>query len=184
MSWYRRCQKPGGVFFFTVVTYDRRQILTVPKPREFLRKAIELTQAERPFELLAIVLLSEHLHCVWRLPPEDEDFSTRWRLIKTRFTRAFLQWQGNAPDRNVSRRKQEEHTIWQRRFWEHCIRDETDLKRHVDYIHYNPVKHGYVEQTANWPYSTFDKFLALGEYEPDWGQAEPESIRQLNVPGD
>lgn len=177
MSRYRRWREPGGTYFFTVVTFDRRPILTGVAARRCLREAFRQTRSKRPFEQLAVVLLPDHLHCLWRLPCGDKDFSTRWRLIKTYFTRSVLHAGFRLTSQGPSRQKRQEHTIWQRRFWEHWIRDERDLKRHVDYIHYNPVKHGHVRCAADWPYSTFAKYVALGEYPPDWGQAEPDTIK-------
>jgi len=177
MSWYRRRRQAGGLYCFTVVTYDRRRFLTGPDARDYLKAAIQRTRADHPFESVAVVLLPDHLHCIWQLPPHNSGFSMRWRLIKTRFTRRWLQGKPRTTAPNQSRRKHGERTVWQRRFWEHLIRDEADFKRHLDYIHYNPVKHGYVNRAGEWAYSTFAKFVALGEYEGDWGQGEPESLR-------
>ena len=183
MSWYRRWRQPGGLFFFTVVSYGRRPILTGDAGRRDLRRAIEETQGERPWEVAAMVLLPDHLHCLWRLPPGDDDYPTRWRLVKSRFTRALLEAGYAEPQPEASRRCRGEHAIWQRRGWEHSIRDETDWKNHVDYIHYNPVKHGLVAAPGLWPYSTFAKYVRLGEYERDWGNQEPETLRCWNPPG-
>ena len=186
MSWYRRWRREGGVFFFTVVTYQRRNLLTGDKARSCLREAIERTCAERPFEALAIVLLPDHLHAVWRLPKGDDDYSTRWRLIKARFTRACTG--GGACVRSThptaSRRRRGEREVWQRRFWELAIRDADDLKRHVDYIHYNPVKHGLVKVVSDWPHSTFQRYQEMGEYDWDWGKAEPTILRNWSAPGE
>ena len=184
MSWYRRYRQPGGTFFFTVVTNERRRILTQPDARSILRHAISRTRTQRPFECLAMVLLDDHLHCLWRLPPNDDDFPTRWRLIKARFTRAWLASRAKAPIRSKSRTQRGEQAVWQRRYWEHLIRDETDLKRHIDYIHFNPVKHGYVARAADWPHSTFGRFVGMGEYQSDWGQAEPDTLHGWRGPGE
>ena len=183
MSWYRRWRREGGLFFFTVVTYQRRKLFTNEKARTCLREAIERTRADRPFETLAIVLLPDHLHVVWRLPLGDADYSTRWRLIKSRFTRAWISGacvQSTHPTASHGRRG--ECAIWQRRFWEHMIRDADDLKRHVDYIHYNPVKHGLAETASAWPHSSFHRYVELGEYEEDWGQAEPAALKNWPTP--
>ena len=182
MSWYRRWRQEGGVYFFTVVTYGRRPILVTPDARPLLHAAIETTQAERPFQLHAVVLLPEHLHCLWILPPDDSDFATRWRLIKTRFTQAFLDTGYREPARNPSRRKRQEHAIWQRRFGEHLIRGEDDWKRHLDYIHYNPVKHGLAKAPNDWEYSSFQKFVKLGEYDAKWGHEPPDTIESWEPP--
>lgn len=184
MSWYRRWRREGGVFFFTVVTYQRRKLLTNDAARTYLREAIERTRAERPFETLAIVFLPDHLHAVWRLPTGDADYSTRWRLIKSRFTRALngsnACVQSTHPTASHLRRG--ERAIWQRRFWEHVIRDAADLKRHVDYIHYNPVKHGLVDAASDWPHSSFHRYLEMEEYGPDWGRAEPAALKNWVAP--
>jgi putative transposase len=113
----------------------------------------------------------------------DSDFATRWRLIKTRFTQSLLENGYEEPARNMSRRNREEHTVWQRRFREHLIRDEMDWKCHLDYIHYNPVKHGHAQAPVDWPYSTFQKFVRLGEYERNWGGELPETLSGWQLPG-
>ncbi len=125
-----------------------------------------------------MVVLPDHLHCIWRLPENDDDFSTRWRLIKHYFSRAHA---GDAGALDVSRRSKDEKALWQRRFWEHLIRGEEDWRRHMDYVHYNPVKHGYVAAPVDWPYSTFARSVKKGWYPPDWGTKEPDSIRDLVV---
>jgi putative transposase len=183
MSWYRRWRQPGGIYFFTVVTYGRLPILVSELARPLLRDALKTTRGERPFEILAVVLLPDHLHTLWQLPPGDADYSTRWRLIKSRFTRRMLEAGYEEPPRNRSRQARQEHAIWQRRGWEHTIRDEDDWKEHLDYIHYNPVKHGLVEAPRDWPYSTFPKYVRLGEYEEGWGRQEPQALRDWRSPG-
>ncbi|MEN6451365.1 MAG: transposase [Thermoguttaceae bacterium] len=144
--------------------------------------ALRKTQKERPFEITAIVLLPDHLHCLWQLPAEDDDFSTRWRLVKSRITIELLESGFRELGRNHSRCMRHEHAIWQRRFWEHLIRDEEDWKRHLDYIHYNPVKHGRTSTPAGWKYSTFHRYVALGEYDRDWGHTEPDTLREWSPP--
>jgi len=183
MGWYRRMRQSGGIYFFTVVSYGRRPILTSDTGRSSLREALEVTRRERSFEILAIVLLPDHLHTLWQLPPGDDDFSTRWRLIKSRFTRSMLESGYREPPRNASRRARQEHAIWQRRGWEHLIRDETDWQCHLDYIHYNPVKHGHVDAPRDCPYSTFGKYVRLGEYGESWGNQQPETLRNWRPPG-
>lgn len=171
MSNYRRSHE-GRVFFFTVVTYQRQKILTTKEARLCLRLAFQQTKKVRPFEIIAIVLLPDHLHSVWKLPENDTDYSIRWRQIKTQFTR---NWQ---PSENVhiatteSREKRGERNVWQRRFFEHTCRDEIDLKRCIDYVHVNPVKHGLVEQVKDWPWSSFHRYVRLGEYEANWGSSQ------------
>ena len=183
MSWYRRWREAGGVYFFTVVTYARRPILVSEPARPLLRYALEETRTGRPFEILAMVLLPDHLHTLWQLPPSDDDYSTRWRLVKSRFTRGILDAGYQEPPRNRSRQARQEHAIWQRRSWEHLIRDEDDWKQHLDYIHYNPVKHGLVNAPRDWRYSTFSKYVRLGEYGEDWGNQEPTNLRDWRPPG-
>ncbi len=181
MSRYRRWRQPGGTYFFTVVTHERRPILAGPEAIAWLREAMDNTRATRPFDLLAGVVLPDHIHCLWRLPNDDDDFPTRWRMIKTRFTRSMLARARQPARPGASRLRRGEHGVWQRRFWEHVIRDERDLKRHVDYIHYNPVRHGLVGKAADWPYSTFRKYVEMNEYPDDWGEAEPETIRDWAI---
>lgn len=121
-----------------------------------------------PFELEAFVILPDHMHVLWTLPEGDENFSTRWRLIKEAFTRAYLKT-NHAPQRNESRLLKSEQAVWQRRFWEHVIRDDADFNNHLDYIHLNPVHHGFVSAPSDWPHSSFHKLVELGAYEADWG---------------
>lgn len=152
MPEYRRLYFSGGTYFFTVNLLDRsRDLLT--KHIDLLRQAYRTVQAELPFETFAIVVLPDHLHCVWKLPEDDADFSTRWKKIKRNFSYSLPLTE----DASVKRRSQE-RGIWQRRFWEHLIRDDEDLNRHVDYVHFNPVKHEYVSSPDDWPYSTWHRW--------------------------
>ncbi|WP_435016096.1 REP-associated tyrosine transposase [Tundrisphaera sp. TA3] len=159
----------GRVFFFTVVTQDRRAILTTDLGRAALRAAFQAVRADHPFQIIAIVLLADHLHTVWELPERDTDYSTRWRLIKARFTRLWLESECDAGWVSPSRSRKHERGVWQRRFYEHTCRDELDLKRCVDYIHINPVKHGLVGRVIDWPWSSFHRYIRLGEYPSTWG---------------
>ena len=168
MADYRRNFVPGGTFFFTVVVHERRPILTTDLARSCLRSTIREEKESRPFDLVALVLLPDHLHAVWSLPRGDSDFSTRWAKIKANFTRRYLRAGGNEGDRSPSRIRQQERAIWQRRFWEHTCRDEQDLRRCVDYLHWNPVKHGLVEKVGDYPWSSFHRFVREGEYESEW----------------
>jgi putative transposase len=169
MSDYRRWYVRGGTYFFTVVTADRRPILTTDLGRRCLREAFAEVRQGRPFDVFAIVLLPEHLHCVWALPPGDDDFSNRWADVKAEFTRRFLAGGGTEAPISDSRRKKGERGVWQRRFWERFVRDENELKRCVDYIHINPLKHGLVQRVWDWEWSTFRRFVAEGEYTEAWG---------------
>lgn len=170
MSNYRRSRE-GRLYFFTVVTHERRPILTTGPGRRTLRKAIVTVRGERPFEMTAVVLLPDHFHSIWELPPEDADYSTRWRRIKSLFTKGWLAGGGEAGAINSSRSKRKEQGIWQRRFFEHSCRDDEDLKRCVDYIHMNPVNHGLVTRVRDWPWSSFHRYVRLGEYNPNWGDS-------------
>ncbi len=169
MSDYRR-DRSGSTYFFTVVTYDRQPILCVADSRRALKEVIREVREARPFEVKAWVLLPDHIHCVWELPEGDSDYSVRWALIKKGFTKRMT-GRIETPLPNLSRIKRREASVWQRRFWEHRIRDEDDLKRHVDYIHYNPVKHGLVDSPKGWKHSTFHRYVEAGLYPEDWGGA-------------
>jgi putative transposase len=166
---YRRNFIPGGTSFFTVVTHERRPILTSDLARSTLRHAMVEERQKRPFQMVASVLLPDHLHAIWTLPTGDEDFSMRWARIKSNFSRPYLEAGGLDGVRSRSRERHLERAIWQRRFWEHTCRDEDDLKRCVDYVHGNPVKHGLVESVIEYPWSTFHRFVREGEYDSGWG---------------
>jgi len=170
---YRRNFVPGGTYFFTVVTHQRRRILTTDLGRRCLREAIQLEQAKAPFDLFAIVLLPDHLHAIWTLPPGDANYPLRWQRIKGEFTRAYLLTGGAEGVPSPSRRKRRERAVWHRRYWEHTCRDEDDLKRFLDYLHWNPVKHGLVARVRDYPWSTFQRFVERGEYELCWGECDP-----------
>ena len=160
---YIRTYIPGGTYFFTVAILERQRHLLTDHIND-LRTAFRQVKAQRPFKIEAIVILPNHLHCLWTLPPQDVDYSTRWRLIKSAFAKSIAQ-----EERLSSRRqKKQERGIWQRRFWEHAIRDQVDFEAHLDYIHYNPVKHGWVERAADWPHSSFHQFVNLGLYPSEW----------------
>src|SRR5262245_49351778 len=169
---FRRLYVPGGMYFFTLVTQDRQPILTENTSRDYLRIALRTEQAKRAFTINAFVLLPDHLHTIWTLPDSDADYSTRWKQIKEAFTEAYLAGGGMEATRTASRMRHGERGVWQKRFWEHTIPDEDDLKRCVDYIHWNPVKHGLVQWPREYPWSTFHRFVTLGEYDRDWGRGE------------
>jgi putative transposase len=158
---YRRAYIDGGTYFFTVVTFKRRRFLTDPHCLPILREAIIEVRKRFPFTIDAWVLLPDHMHCLWTLPPEDADFSKRWGLIKALFSSRVRPFLHKAELLTATRSKNRETTIWRRRFWEHLIRDEDDFRRHADYIHFNPVKHGLVDKVRNWPYSTFHRFVKV-----------------------
>ncbi len=168
MPSYRRAFIPGGTFAFTLVTAHRRPIFREERSRCLLREVVSTVRAAYPFEIEAMVLLPDHLHCIWRLPADDADFAKRWRWIKGAFSK---RWQGvDAPVSSGYRRKRY-RGVWQPRYWEHMIRDEEDFERAVEYIHYNPVKHSYVECPHAWPWSSFHRFVAAGLYDREWGCA-------------
>jgi putative transposase len=165
---YVRAYIPGGSYFFTVNLLERKRFLLVENI-DSLRNAFWLVKQQHPFHIAAIVVLPDHLHCIWVLPHGDFDFSTRWRLIKSAFSRTI------EPGERISKRwkVKSERGIWQQRFWEHAIRDQSDFDHHLDYIHYNPVKHGLVEKVSDWPHSSFHRFVRLGYYPANWS-ASPE----------
>jgi putative transposase len=167
MTHYRRT-RIGNTFFFTLVTYHRRPVLCHPTIRLSLRRAIDDVRKTRAFAIDAWVLMPDHLHCIWTLPTGDSDFSTRWSLIKRSVSRFSPHIALNPALRHASACKHRESTIWQRRFWEHLIRDDVDFERHLDYIHYNPVRHGYVTRAVDWPYSTIHRYVRDGVYPIDW----------------
>lgn len=178
---YRRWDLPGSQVFFTVVTHLRTPILTSDVARNCLRSAFEETRGWRPFQVEALCLLPDHLHCIWTLPEEDGDYAARWRRIKGAFTRLFLAAGGTEGGRrSASRQKRGEAAIWHRRYWEHKLRDEMDFARHVDYIHFNPVKHGLAKWARDWPWSTFERYIQAGLYDREWGVLEPASIAGLD----
>jgi putative transposase len=159
---YRRAK--GSVFFFTVALADRRSQLLVNEIDRF-RRSYRVAQQSRPFETIAICVLPDHLHALWEMPEHDADFSARWSLIKTGFSRGL-----NASGlRSASKISKREKGIWQRRYWEHAIRSDEDLARHVDYIHFNPVKHGHVTRVSDWPHSSFHRYVQRGQLAADWG---------------
>lgn len=172
MSRYRRADTPGGTYFFTVVTYRRQPILCDPPVREALRQAICEMRNRRPFVVDAWVLMPDHLHCIWTLPSGDADFATRWSLIKRQVSTACGEHYRRGEWLTDSKRKHRESTIWQRRYWEHQIRNESDLARHLDYIHYNPVKHALCRQPQDWPWSTIHRYIGSGLLPADWGESE------------
>ena len=161
---YRRNYVPGGTYFFTVTLADRRASLLTDRI-DALGTAFRRCRSPHPFETIAIAVLPEHLHCVWKLPDGDTDYAIRWSLIKRAFTRRQYH-EGPTP---AGARKR----VWQSRFWEHTIRDEVDLQRHINYIHWNPVKHGHARRAADWPHSSFRRYLNQGWVTEDWA-SEPD----------
>ena len=170
MSNYRRTNILGGTYFFTVVTHDRAPIFINEWRVEVVRQAFCKVMAVRPFQIDAIVVLPEHLHCIWRMPDGDADYSSRWREIKKAASRQI----------DTATNNRNERMVWQRRFWEHAIHDEADWRKHMDYIHYNPVKHGLVNRPGEWRWSSFGNAVRKGWYEASWGADEPATIIGMN----
>ena len=166
---YRRAFVPGGCWFFTANLLDRRSSL-LTNEIEALREATQWTRERYPFHIDAVVVLPDHIHAVWTLPPGDSDFSTRWRLIKSHFAKSMPKGE----HLSATRRARGERGIWQRRFWEHLIRDETDYSRHIEYCYINPMKHGLVTRVRDWPHSSFQRDVKTGLVPEDWaGAVEP-----------
>jgi putative transposase len=168
MVLYHRNRVPGGTYFFTVTLADRRSRILTERIDD-LRAAFRAVRRERPFQIEAIVVMPDHLHTIWTLPENDIDYPARWRAIKSQSTRR-IRTQGLPLQANPKG----EYALWQRRYWEHTIRDENDLQRHVDYIHFNPVKHGLVSRVTDWPYSSFHRYMRRGWLSRDW--ATPSQI--------
>jgi len=173
---YRRNFVPGGTYFFTVTLADRRSTTLVDHV-DALRTAFSTTRRERPFTIEAIVILPDHLHTIFALPSEDADFSGRWRRIKGHFSTALI-----ASGAAMRRSSNSDLALWQRRFWEHTIRDEGDFARHVDYIHFNPVKHGLVSRVCDWPHSSFHRYVREGVLPEDWAGDAAEGKGNFGEP--
>lgn len=171
---YRRANVTGGTCFFTVTTHRRQPLLTQDDVRHALREGIRKAKERFPFKIDAWVLLPDHLHCIWTLPEGDADFSARWGVIKRYVSQQCAARYCHPQRLSASRSRRKEAGLWQRRFWEHQIRDEVDYQRHVDYIHWNPVKHGHAQHVKDWSYSTFHRFVKEGYYPLDWGGGEAQ----------
>jgi putative transposase len=173
MSRYRRSLATGATFFFTVNLADRRSRLLIDEI-DRLRHAFRHTNTRYPFETIAICVLPDHLHAIWQLPQGDAEFSTRWGLIK----RTFSSGLASSATRSSSKIAKREKGLWQRRFWEHQIRDDADLQRHVDYIHYNPVKHSLVQRVQDWPHSSFHRYVKNGLVPANWASAPADEAME------
>jgi putative transposase len=177
MVLYRRNFLPGGTFFITATLADRHATTSLVANIGLLRRALRTSRRERPFLIDAVVVLPDHLHIIMTLPPDDADFSGRLRRFKSLFTRLVAAHDG-AGERN----RRGEYPLWQRRFWEHTIRDQADFARHVDYTHYNPVKHGLVPRASDWPHSSFHRYVKLGILPKDWGGLAFDSKSRFGEP--
>lgn len=169
---YRRYRVPGGCYFFTVNLLQRGENDLLVREIARLRAAVRKVRDIHPFHIDGWVVLPEHMHCIWTLPSGDDNFTNRWRAIKALFSRSLP----TLENRSRTRRSRGERGIWQRRFWEHAIRNDQDYAAHMDYLHFNPVKHGYVARVRDWPYSTFARLVAMGMYPPDWAGGDIEDL--------
>lgn len=169
MPEYRRSKEPGGTFFFTLVTFNRIPLFASPKNYENLRSAWKDVQTRHPFETIAVCVLPDHIHAIWKLPEGDADYPMRWKEIKRQFTREYLRYNKNGILRSESQQIQGEAAIWHRRYWEHTVRDEEDLNTHIDYVHINPLKHGLITRVSDWPWSSFHRYVRNGIYTDVWG---------------
>lgn len=167
---YRRIYIEGATYFFTV-TLKNRQANLLTNHIDALRESFAFVKKQHPFKIIAIVILPEHIHCIWQLPNEDDNYAGRWRAIKSRFTRSLIK-----SGVKLQQNKRGEYDLWQPRYWEHTIRNEADLSRHIDYLHYNPVKHGWTNSVKDWPYSSFHRFVAQGQLPANWGLAESDTF--------
>ena len=164
---YRRTRVCGATYFFTLVTHERTRLFSDTRVVDAWYEATAKIRATRPFTTDAEVILPDHIHTMWELPDGDDDYPTRIRLVKSAFTRAMRRV-ADHPVLSASRKRKGEREVWQRRYWEHLIRDEADFEAHLDYIHSNPVKHGLVAKPIDWPHSTFRHWVEKGRYDPWW----------------
>jgi len=178
---FRRWLVPGGTYFFTIVTAGRSAVFSQDSARRLLGTMMRQVRAASPFTTVAVVLLPDHLHAIWTLPAGDHDYSARWQAIKAKFSSAWLAAGGSEERVTAGYDRQRRRGVWQPRFMEHTIRDERDLHNHADYIHYNPVKHGYARRPWDWPWSSFRRFVQEGEYPRDWGSSEPACFRDMDL---
>ncbi len=180
MPEYRRLGAPGAQFFFTLATHERRPILASPEAISCLRAAFAQEKHHHPFEIDGIVIMPDHVHTIWTLPPGDAQFSMRWTKIKGVFTSTFLAAGGSEGLQSTSRISRGERGVWQRRFWEHVIRDAREYEAFMDYIHWNPVKYVHATCPHAWPHSSFHKWVRAGRYAADWmctcGRAAPPPL--------
>jgi putative transposase len=172
MPEFRRFFVEGGTYFFTVVTARRARLFHLQEARQLLGRTMRSVRKGNHFDTIAIVLLPDHLHCLWALPAGDCDYSMRWQSIKARFTAEWLDVGHHEQMVTHGYVSQRRRGVWQPRFMEHTIRDELDLHNHANYIHYNPVKHGYVRSPRDWPWSSFHRYVSGGDYDLNWGAFE------------
>ncbi|WP_231950122.1 REP-associated tyrosine transposase [Legionella lansingensis] len=174
---YRRNFIPGATYFFTVTLRNRKSPLLIEKI-DLLRNAIHSVKNEHPFAIKAYVILPDHLHTIWQLPTNDQDYSLRWKKIKTLFSKRVRK-----SGYILSKSKHNEYDLWQRRFWEHTIRDQQDFENHVNYIHYNPIKHHFVNQLEDWPFSSFHHYVKSNILPANWAESFTNDLL-LNLYGE
>jgi putative transposase len=165
---WRRAWVPGGTFFFTVVTDGRFPLFADAQARSLLGEKFRLCQRRWPFDIVAIVLLPDHLHAIWSMPRGDTAYSNRWAWIKSEFSKSWLNSGGREQSVSKGRVRDQRRGVWQPKYWEHTLEDENDFERHFDYIHYNPVKHGHVRCPRDWKWSSFHRYVRLGVYPEHW----------------
>lgn len=178
---YRRSFIPGGTYFFTVKTELNAPVFGELAAVRVLGTVMREAKRRWPFRIDAIVVLPDHLHAIWSLPAGDVGYSTRWAWIKKEFTKRYLASGGQEQATSGSRRKNRRRGVWQRRFWEHTIEEERDYEAHFDYVHWNPVKHGYVTCPVDWPHSSFHRWVRAGVYPRNWGCGDREPISAVRV---
>ncbi len=179
MPEYNRYYRQGGTYFFTAVSYRRRCIFNNERAISLLWNCFKTTIKLYRFSVNAVVILPDHIHTIWTLPENDSDFSTRWKIIKSDFSRQYKKIDTGYLPKSLIRKG--EVGIWQRRFWEHLIRDQEDFNKHCDYIHYNPVKHGLVKKPAEWKYSSFDNYVKHGYYDQYWGISKEKDLIDMDL---
>ena len=172
MTQYRRIYSPGVSWFFTVNLAHRQNNHLLVEQVDLLREAFLYVKKRKPYDINAVVIMPDHLHCIWTLPDGDDDYSGRWRLLKGYFSRGIPKGECISQ----SRTKRRERGLWQRRFWAHLLTDQDDFNVHFDYIHWNPVKHGWVESVKDWPHSSFHRYVDNGVYSVGWGHSGDFSI--------
>jgi putative transposase len=179
MSQYRRVFQEGTYYFITIVTHNRKQILI--NEIDLLRESFKYSKTKYEYEIFAVVILPDHLHMLIK-PRDFLQYPDIIKTIKTHFTKNLPESYKRESQKEVSQSKlnKGEKGIWQRRYFEHTIRDEKDLERHLDYIHYNPVKHSFVNSASEWNFSSFKDFVKSGVYENDWGVSEPKQISNFD----
>ena len=178
---YRRLYVPGGTVFCTLVTYRRRPLFNEPQACKLLGEAMRDVRTQLPFQALSVVLMPDHMHAILTLPQGDGDYSTRWKRVKRELTLNWLAHGGSECHVTASQSRRGNRGVWQRRFYEHQVRDEDELAALCDYVHFNPVKHGHAKAPWDWPYSSFRRFVEAGHYTKDWGQSEPSSIQGIDL---